>query len=764
MEESQEQVQGIEADLDFSGTNDSSLFVTNPVPNASTDIGKSFGNDLKFSEHSSRITSVSDLQQKHSGTFEGTPSRHKYTEIEFDDDLSPKVPTSATSTEPHTNNADESVFSNSSHSSSIEGGLIRYLRRISSESEIEFQNSSFIDNTENQFDLDINLDDCKASRAPDEPSFWLACKSHSPQKLTLGQTHYLALKQIVNKSAVDLNSSSRVAELTKQLTNCKIQLRLYEKFLHDLIDSHNVDSGQLELLHQQWHTQSLSKSSSFADQSESGASPDRDIADISLLVEDLHASLEECQMKWKEADLKANALDEVLRAWSTQIPEFLEALGCEEEIDPNLEPEELLNLALPLLKKAIGSLVAQKLEAVNVESELREQFEKLHLQECAEPTEKNENQISNENHSSNSSSIRQPANQTEDYFLLPPNRGASNESKANQSRIDELEREVNTLKNISRQNSSAEVSGNTADSGGIQSREKLQALQLEHDSLQAKYEELSERFQEMQQSSENKMKSLTNRYNSQKQEILSLRSTAFNFDNVQRDLEVNVEKQRVLTSEKIRLSYQVEALQKDKVSLQYTIDNLTEKLQKATQPNSPQRKINQNSDTNLSSQRFEELFSSDVHYFQKLLTSFNKIADDKSLVETTRKLESIKPYRTKVLSQTPEVINFALGYHSSVSGFFAKAVDVIVKDHIRLLLKQDEDKIKYEARNDQLIQRVAQLEKELQFGKENVLGESQLRIEELTNRWKAEREARVSENKAARRRLNELRQETQHFL
>lgn len=750
-----------EIDLDFSGTNDSSLFVTNPLPNATNDSGKVLESDFKFVGHSSRTMSVLDLHQRHSETYDDTASEPEDTNDEFDDDSRPEIPTSPTLSEHHKNHVDESVFSESSRSSSIERELTRFLRRASCESEIEFQNSSFIDDTGNQFDLDINLDDHKASRAPDEPSFWLACKSHSPQKLTLGQTHYLSLKQLANKSAVDLNTSSRVAELTKQLTNCKIQLRLYEKFLHDLIDNHNVDAVQLELLHQQWQTHSLSRSSSFARQSAS-ASPDREIADISLLVEDLHSSLEECQMKWKESDLKASAMDEVLRAWSSQIPQFLHALGCEEQIDPNLLPEELLNMALPLLRNAIESLAAQKLKAVNVESDLREQFERLRLQDGAEPTKGSKSENLNENASEILPEVQQKC-QHEDYFLLPSNTGGTEAFKIYQSRIEELEREVNTLKDLSRQNS-AVVSSSMAATGETQGREKLQTILRERNDLQEKYEELSEKYQELQQSSEDKIKSLTNRFNSQKQEMLSLRSAALNFDNVQRDLEVNVEKQRVLTSEKIRLSYQVEALQKDKVSLQYTIDNLTEKLQKASLPNSPQRKVNHNLENNLVSRRFEELFSSDVHYFQKLLTSFNKIADDKSLVDPTRKLESIMPYRTKLLLQTPEAINFALGYHSSMSGFFAKAVDVIVKDHIRLLLKQDEDMIKHEARVDHLTQRVAQLEKELQSGKENILGESQLRIEELTNRWKAEREARVSENKAAKRRLKELRQGTQHFV
>lgn len=754
----------VEADLDFSGTNDSSLFITNPVPNASNDSGKSFTGDLKFASHSSRVTSVSDLQDMHPKSYHDTASEHDYTDDEFDDEPQIDIPASAGSSEEHTNTAaNESLFSKSSHSSSIEEELTRYLHRLSCDSEIEFQNSSFIDNTENQFDLDINLDDHKASRPPDEPSFWLACKSHSPHKLTLGQTHYLTQKQIANRSAADLNTSARVAELTKQLTNCKIQLRLYEKFLQDLIDTHNVDAGQLDVLHQQWQTRSISGSSSFASRGDE-ALPDREIADISILVEDLHASLEECQLKWKEADLKASAMSEVLRAWGCEISLLLKELGCEEEFDLNQQPDELLKKAMPLLKASFESLAAKKMEEVNVETELKEQFEKLRLQDSAERTERSKSQISNQKLSPDLLSESPTNLHPGDYFLLPAKSLNPDAFNIYQSRIEELEREVNTLKNNSRQTTSPEMSGSAGDAKGAQSCDKLQTIQKERDALQEKFDQLFERLQDVQQNSENKINSLTNRLNSQKQEMLSLRTAALNFDNIQRDLEVNVEKQRVLTSEKIKLSYQVEALQKDKLSLQYTIDNLTEKLQKASTLGSPHRKINQSTESNLASRSFEELFSSDVFYFQKLLTSFNKIADDKSLVDPTRKLESIMPYRTKLLSQTSEAINFALGYHSSVSGFFAKAVDVIVKDHIRLLLKQDEDKIKHEARIDELNERVARLEKELQSGKENIPGESQLRIEELTNRWKAEREARVSENKAAKRRLNELRQSTQQFI
>lgn len=733
---------------EFNGSNDSSLFVTNPIsvgesrlPSKATHTSLGFFND---SSRDPTVSNIGHIRPKTQDETTRTPEKIDRSRILY----TSNIKTPAEYFPSSSSRANETAFSASSVSAnSINRNLSQLLRRLSCGSDIDFQNTSFLENSGVQFDLDINLDHCKASKAPDEPSFWLACKSSSPQKFTVGQTHFLNQRKLDSQPISDINSNTRVAELTKLLTNCKIQLRLYEKFLQDLIENHNLDAEDFEMLHLQWQAGSPSRSAIV--NTNGINTPEKEIVDISNLVEDLHTSLEECQMKWKEADQRANSLNEVLRNWSSEVMELLSTLGKTNEVELNLPPEEFLCSAIPVLHNHITRLVSERVEALSGGATLKEKMEELQLNDA---DENSEDLDSARKHRGTST----PTNDHQtDYFRIPLDPGVSARFKEYEERIDELQREVNGLKSSTK---GSDTSG-TGYSVENFSKDRLVALEQELESAKIENEELSDKFKVAQESFESSIKSLTNRFNSQKLELLSLRSTAANFDNIQRDLDFSMEKQRALTSEKIRLAYQVESLSKDKTELQHRIESLTDEIHGYKQLGSPRLRILQKEQDAIATDALGELFSVDVKQFQRLLGSFNKIADDKSLVDPTRKLESLAPLRGKLHKQSTETIKFALGYHSSVFGFFGKAVDVIVKDHIKLLLKQEEDKKKYNSKIEYLIHRVTELEGRLKGEKENVPLGDQLRIEELTSRWKAEREARVSESKAAQRRLNELRLE-----
>ncbi|EGV64968.1 hypothetical protein CANTEDRAFT_113713 [Yamadazyma tenuis ATCC 10573] len=113
-------------------------------------------------------------------------------------------------------------------------------------------------------------------------------------------------------------------------------------------------------------------------------------------------------------------------------------------------------------------------------------------------------------------------------------------------------------------------------------------------------------------------------------------------------------------------------------------------------------------------------------------------------------------------------------FHKAVFDYFTRAVDVIVNDHVKLLLKENEDTAKSGEYVNKLHKRIDELNRlndELSRSMEssnasNEYSESsisspraELRIDELNRRWKAEREARVYENHEAERRLKELEQE-----
>lgn len=752
--------------IDLGLSCDSSLFVTNPIPNSHNNSRR---NDLEgpsFAvDRSIRFSSVSKLANLDSETH---PETHPETDtIAMSKDKALATPKTQPQPDYLTSPireklAREDVSSIAESSFSRNRNLSRLLRGLSSGSEIEFQNSSFLDDTGEQFDLDINLDDHKPTRAPEDQSFWLACKSASPQKFTVGQRQYLTQRKLAADSVSDINSNARIAELTKLLTNCKIQIRLYEKFLQDLIEKHSVDAGDLEILHQLWNAGSLANSLPFVDPATPTKDPatESELADITALVEDLHESLEDFQNRWKEADQRATSLDHILRDWSSELVDLLQLIGCEKKIDLSLSPQEIMKAAQPLLLEYLQSSASKKNGGQHDEFEMRKRFEHLNLSDRGD-VKPNDTVHEPLSPSDSQQSINISQESLDDY--LPTSEEVADAFKVYQARIDELQDEVEALKEANRKSSSQDLSEQTIFSNAAIGKEDNNTLQREHEALQLAYKEFSERFRVSQENASTKINSLTNQLNNQKREVSALRSNIADFDGIQRELDAAVEKQRVLTSEKIRLSYEVESLQNDKESLRNTIDNLTRELLRQRTP------VQQVQDTTtvlqdeIYAKLFNDVFLADMRYFQRLLASFNKIADDKSLVEPTRKLESLAPLCAKLLLLTPETVAFALDHHNSVFGFFAKAVDVIVKDHIKLLLKQEEDKVVTKKRHQYLVQHIEELEKQLKLEKENLPQENQYRIDELTNRWKAEREARVSESRAAQRRFNELRVENSKF-
>ena len=106
-----------------------------------------------------------------------------------------------------------------------------------------------------------------------------------------------------------------------------------------------------------------------------------------------------------------------------------------------------------------------------------------------------------------------------------------------------------------------------------------------------------------------------------------------------------------------------------------------------------------------------------------------------------------------------------LTYHKSVPEYFSRAVGIIVHDHVKILLEEGETERQKSEYINKLQNRIDELtrlndsisEDDTPIGA--VTPKTNLRPEELTNRWKAEREARVYDNKALKKRLAELESE-----
>lgn len=611
----------------------------------------------------------------------------------------------------------------------------------------EFQDSSFLNDTRAQFDLDINIDDRKIPKTSSFP--W--------RNASIRQSSLLTSRNITHNTVAESSSSQKIEELTKQLTNCRIQLRLYDKFLQDLIDRRQIDVGDLTELQEN------------LEDKEHASKLEQEHAEMCSLVEDLYASLEDYQSKWRDSDQRTAELTQNFREFAGEVAEIVALSKATVDSDP-ANPKSFLAQAMPILRsemeskglnplhQTIESLQHEyslyKRERASVELALRQQIEdgKGWQQEYKALTTK----YNNLRKESDTSAVDRL--QDENDRLSSLNEKVDIKLQEYQVMIDRLQREVNEFKDLSRKGSLSDVTDPSVFSVG-KDRDRLLLLQRDFDNLQRQYDDMAREFERYKESSEGNNASLANQLSNRKREVLNLRAEHSSFDNLQHDLEVAVEKQRVLTSDKIRLSYQVESLSKDKTNLQNTIDGLTEKIASASSKPGDEslRKL-----VGYAEHQFDSLFLVDVREFDKLLQSFNKIADDLSLKEPKRKIQHLSEVLAEgpsVLGRPVELVSTIKEYHKSVFDYFARAVDVIVTDHIRLLLKESETTQTVSVTETPHKQGGDLQKQKDDFNKENTSLEYSMRIEELSSRWKSEREARVYENKQAQKRLRELERE-----
>lgn len=617
----------------------------------------------------------------------------------------------------------------------------------------DFQDSSFANDTRAQFDLDISIENKVVHGSP-KLSPWRKFSSNTG-RTSLRQASLLSQRAVPQNSIVETSSAKKLEEVTKQLTNCKIQLKLYEKFLQELIDRNQIDVGELAQLLGNFSQKSLSIL-------------EQEHADMCTLVEDLYASLEEFQGKWHDADKRVMDLGHTLHEMAFDVSDLLGSIGKPMDIDPGKEPGVFLEKALPALRDHIESLSrkssedhhramqeikseydAYKNDNLTAEKMLRDQLHEIAKwkQDYVSLKEKYDD-LKNRSVSSDEKL------QTENNRLSSLNKAVDDKLHDYQVMINQLQREVNEFKDTSHKSSLSDLSDAPV-STGLRDRERYLLLQRDRDNLQQLHDDMADEFERFKETSANTVSSLTNQINNRKRDIVSLRAEQTGLENIQHDLEVSIEKQRVLTTDKMKLAWQVDSLTKDKKDLQGALDRMTEKLA-------------EHGASNLladSRHHFENMFRLDVWEFQRLFNSFNKIADDSSLEGPKLKISTLAEAAAKktVLGDSGDFTALR-DTHKSVFDYFARAVETIVNDHIRLLLKEDETEKKgADAHVTKLERKVSTLEKQLQHSQSKKTNGLNMRIEELTNRWKVEREARVHDNEQAKRRLQQLEEENERL-
>ncbi|CCE83487.1 Piso0_004063 [Millerozyma farinosa CBS 7064] len=348
--------------------------------------------------------------------------------------------------------------------------------------------------------------------------------------------------------------------------------------------------------------------------------------------------------------------------------------------------------------------------------------------------------------------------------------------------IDELKREVGDFKK--QDNIGSERSFDTLAASSLTNEDKLKdeliASQKEITRLYLELEDVNKQHHQLKEESSKVISNLNAQLRRTKENSRSQSFYKENIEQLKYDLSSAIEEQRMLKAEKIRLSYKVEALANDKLSLQETIQSLNDKIASSTTISSSIDNTRYDSSSIRLAKELHnslyEVFAFDAKEFSKLFKSFTKIADDSSLTDPKRKIDLLgkKISEMRLPERDIESLDTAslMEMHRAVFQYFARAVDIIVNDHIKVLLKENgedsqaklyiqklQERIEeLSQHNDRLSQQLDEYENSSNsHSTDNAYSpRSKLRIIELSNRWKAEREARAYENKEFRKRINEL--------
>lgn len=686
------------------------------------------------------------------------PSNHTGDESEFDDSDNSingslqksflKPISSGSSHGPHTSlNGSPSKPPSASHHDSPESPQ---------DQSHDFQNLSFMNDTKAQFDLAIDLDDRKSTQNARKLLLWL--QTHE-KRLESGVRKMLAFGKPNLGSIADSGAILKHDELAKQLTDCKIQLRLYDKFLQDLIDKKQIDVNEITGFHESWEYKELTMNNLRQEHEE-----------MTSLVEDLYASLEEYQQKWRKADKRADSLHRSLEDLKEEVSKLVQTSGIPEKLLLSHDSASYINLAIPLLRSLVDSDASKKAiteleekieiyekEARHAESLLHDQMEEI----AAWKSRYNDLQI-------------QLDDLQEAASTPPPGLSKDVEERLlkYEAMIDDLQKQINQRDETTRQ-SVTEISE-------ARKLPNAEEIHTKYEELFRSNEELKKELISTKQKTSSTIKSLTNQLENRTKEQLALRDQIAVLDEVKHKLDVAVAKQRTLQSEKIRLSYQVDELAEEKAKLQSNIDVLTGKLQGVHLNNNldehPPDEAEESKEFDSSigivedeaKIQFDKLYKFDFAQLSKMGETFDRLVDDTSINEPLEKIQTINEFLEKseacILDYPEEVVSDLVQCHNSLFHYFIKATDLSVEDHISLLLKKEQRGKENDRIIEGLTKRIRELEEQndslaRQDEADNTSPEIKLRIEELTARWKAEREARVYENRLAKRRFTELEDE-----
>ncbi|EGW29939.1 uncharacterized protein SPAPADRAFT_68792 [Spathaspora passalidarum NRRL Y-27907] len=659
-------------------------------------------------------------------------------------------------------------------------------------------NSTIFDDTGIQ-PFGIFLDSQKFDISPkrngsDMTTPWRKFRSNPPRSFT---PPVYRDSNIFGRSAQHTTTSSVIDEKNKEILRYKIQIKLYKEFLQQLLDKYGGEF-EYDINHEITKFQdNLTSPSSIRTVREVNA----DYDEMYKLNQDLYTNLEKFERMINEKDQQLRNLNNDHDTWLMLVDDMINMMiddnGTSESSRTVLESLDSANIETKLnaiklemmnrLEQSTALLFCTPQESKQDEIDgyvatidgLLKAVESLEdkVKSHQLETQRLESDLYNE--INESKKIKGNFGLMHEKFIQLKNSIQDNgsekvkylelENEQFKSQMKQYENTVKLLQEEVNQHLHQPEASHDTDSSRVSSRSSLVPenivtkyldLQNVYSSMVDEYTKLQQEYAKLQDSLANKVNSLTSRLNEKTIESRTLKGTV---DKLQRELDMSLEKQRKFNTERIQVSHSADSLRKDNAVLQSKVQKLTDIISLTVEDSGDKSGIQKK--LTLLEMQYKDLLQFDLAEFNKFINSFNKIADDASLKDPKLKYEKLHDMISEL--ESFDNVGELRDKHKSIFEYFARAVDILVNDHIRMLLKENGKKAQSDSSSMQREQ-ILQLKKENKALTQQIeeLAEasayspiSKLRMDDLGNKWKAERERRVLENKEAQKRFKEQEME-----
>ncbi|KAI5959840.1 uncharacterized protein KGF55_005072 [Candida pseudojiufengensis] len=610
---------------------------------------------------------------------------------------------------------------------------------------------------------------------------------------------------------VFIDTTSKEDELNKRIINYKIQIKLMKNFLQELIEKNNIDPKEIKSIMPLGEIKDASTISLEKELNDLREEYD----EIFKLNEDLFTNLQNFE---EQIEIKDQQLQE-----SEKIRDLILQIAKSNGIDSNLPID--LQLKSIFERKSQNSILTppesddgkdqelNKLEIENLNLNKQLEFKDEELKELKRKLEENSPSPKQSNDKSQKDDDQDIKNETQDFLeilnikdmeisalrskliketesleklkqkeiddsqtTLRNNSNSDRELKQALANNEELTIQLqNQTNKVHELNSKLAAKDNNDKSESNETKlsqdhlliitslekenqnivQELKSLKLQESTLMTEYLDLQNAYSKILEELNATQDSYSLLKQTEDNKLSEIKTQQTTINKLQLDLEQAINLQRKNHSEKIQTSYKNESLQKDNESLKSKIQKLTEFIDFSNNNQDTIKKLS------IIEFQYKDLITFDMNEFSKLLKSFNKIAEDESILNPTKKYERIMRKLSNFEISNEKDITFIRENHSSIFNYFVRATDMIINNHVKLLLNENEQIIKRQnlaliEKNSKLIKEIEELKKEGNIGNDSI---TELRFNDIRRRWKSERERRIFEDSEAQKKFRELEDE-----